>query len=265
MNTNTYALGKSEMKNRIDNLSQRKLARVAGLLYLIIIIAGIFAEFFVRQSLIVPGDALATANNIMASEGLFRLGIAADLIMIIADVALALVLYVLFRPVSNALSLLAAFFRLAQAVVLGLNLLNLFFVLQLLSGADYLAVLGADQLPAFSMLFLDAHSIGYSLGLVFFGINLLILGYLVFKSGYFPKILGILLLAASLGYLLDSFAKVLLPNYASYAPIFDLAVFTPAFIAELSFTLWLLIKGVKVQQPDISISVDTTPAKELAV
>ncbi len=235
------------MTNRIDNTSQRKAARVAGVLYLTIIIAGIFAEFFVRQSLIVPGDAAATANNIMASEGLFRAGIAGDLIMIMCDVALALVFYVLLKPVSNALSLLAAFFRLGQAAILGINLLNLFFVLQLLSGADYLTVFGADQLDALVLLFLNGHSLGYSIGLVLFGLSLLVLGYLVFKSGYFPKILGVLLIVASLGYLIDSFASFLLPNYDDYEAIFALVVFLPAFIGELSMCLWLLIKGVKVQ------------------
>ena len=264
MNSSTYTLGEIEMNNHIDATSQRKLARVAGFLYLIIFVAGIFAEFFVRSSLIVPGDVTATANNIIASEGLFRMGIASDLIMIMSDVALALVFYVLLKPVSNALALLAAFFRLAQAAILGINLLNLFFVLQLLSGADYLTVFGPDQLHVFSMLFLDAHSIGYSIGLVFFGINLLVLGYLVFKSGYFPRILGILLIGASLGYLLDSFAKVLLPNYDDYEVIFALVVFAPAFIAELSICLWLLFKGVNVQQQESNISVNTTQAERIA-
>jgi hypothetical protein len=261
MNSNTYALGEIEMTNHTVDTSQRKLARVAGFLYLVIIVAGIFAEFFVRQSLIVPGDATATASNIIAFEGLFRLGIVSDLVMIMSDVALALVFYVLFKPVSNALALLAAFFRLAQATILGINLLNLFFVLQLLSGANYLTVFGPDQLDAFSMLFLDAHSIGYSIGLVFFGINLLVLGYLVFKSGYFPRILGILLIGASLGYLIDTFAKVLLPNYGDYEGIFTLVVFAPAFIAELSLCIWLLVKGVNVQRRDNSISLNTTQAE----
>ena len=229
----------------------KKTARIAGILYLIIIIAGIFAEFFVRQSLIVPGDATATANNIMASEGLFRLGIAGDLIMIMCDVALALIFYVLLKPVSKALSLLAAFFRLGQAAILGLNLLNLFFVLQLLSGADYLTVFGADQLYALVLLFLTGHSIGYSIGLVLFGLSLFVLGYLVFKSGYFPKILGVLLIVAALGYLIDSFASFLLPNYDDYEAMFALVVFLPAFVGELSMCLWLLIKGVKVEQTQL--------------
>jgi len=232
----------------------KKTARVAGVLYLIIIIAGIFAEFFVRQSLIVPGDATATASNIMASEGLFRVGIAGDLIMIMCDVALAVIFYVLLRPVSNSLALLAAFFRLAQATILGINLLNLFFVLQLLSGAGYLTVFGADQLPALILLFLNAHSIGYSIGLVFFGLSLFVLGYLVFKSGYFPRILGVFLLVAASGYLIDSFASFLLPTYEAYEATFALVVFLPAFIGELSMCLWLLLKGVKVQRTQLQPS-----------
>ena len=236
------------MTNSITDISQQKAARVAGFLYLVIIIAGIFAEFIVRSSLILPGDATATANNIMASEGLFRVGIASDLIMIMCDVALALFFYVLFKPVSNALALLAAFFRLAQAATLGVNLLNLFFVLRLQSGADYLTAFSEDQLHALMLPFLDAHSIGYSIGLVFFGLSVFVLGYLVFKSGYFPRILGVLLIFASLGYLIDSFANFLLPNYSEYKDIFMVVVVVPGAIGELSLTFWLLFKGAKIQQ-----------------
>jgi hypothetical protein len=246
MSTNTIALGKSDQKRHSFATSQQKLARIAGLLYLVIIVSGIFGFFFVRQSLIVPGDAVATAANITASEGLFRISIGADLIMIVADIALALVFYLLFKPVSNGLSLMAAFFRLAQAAVLGVNLLNLFFALQLLSGANYLAVLGPEQVQAMSMLFLDAYDTGYAIGLLFFGVNLFILGYLVFKSGYLPKVFGILLLAAAVGYVIDTFARTLMLDYASYQPIFDMVVFAPAAIAELAMALWLLIKGVKI-------------------
>ena len=264
MNSNTIAIGNTKVKNRIDTISPRKLARIAGLLYLIIIVSGIFAEFFVRQSLIVPGDAGATASNIMNSQILFRTGIVADLLMIIADIALALVFYILFKPVSNALSLLAAFFRLAQAVVLGINLLNLVFALQLFAGTSYLSAIGPVQLQALGMAFLEVHGIGYTIGLTFFGINLLVLGYLVLKSSYFPRILGALLVVASLGYLIDSFAKVLLPNYAAYQEIFDMVVFAPAIVAELAFCLWLLVKGVNAPQQDISISLHTTQAEGTA-
>ena len=117
-------------------------------------------------------------------------------------------------------------------------------------GAGYLAVFGTDQLQALVLLFLKGHSLGYSIGLVFFGLSLFVLGYLVFKSGYFPRILGVLLIVASSGYLIDSFAGFLWPAYDDYAAIFALVVFLPAFIGELAMCLWLLVKGVKVQQWD---------------
>lgn len=254
MSTHIIALGKSDQKSHSFAASQQRLARIAGVLYLIIIVSGIFGFFFVRQSLIVPGDAAATAANITASEGLFRISIGADLIMIVADIALALVFYLLFKPVNNGLSLMAAFFRLAQAAVLGVNLLNLFFALQLISGANYTAVLGPDQAQAMSMLFLEAYDTGYAIGLLFFGVNLFILGYLVLKSGYLPKVLGILLLAAAVGYVIDTFARTLMLDYGSYQPLFDLLVFTPATIAEVAMALWLLIKGVNIPQQEAGIS-----------
>ncbi len=247
MNTNIASLRESQAGNCTVDTSLNRAARIAGMLYLVIIIAGMFAEFFVRSSLIVPGDAATTASNIAASESLFRSGIASDMVMILADVAIGLIFYVLLRPVSQALALLAAFFRLAQAATLGLNLLNLFFGLQLITGVDYLTAFSVEQQHGLGMLFLSAHGVGYRLALVFFGLSLLVLGYLVVRSGYIPKIFGILLVVAAVGYLVDSFAYFLLTNYASYQEIFDMVVVMPAFIAELAFGLWLLVRGVRVQ------------------
>lgn len=241
-----------------------KTARIAGVLYLTIILSGIYAQFFVRGSLIDPGNAAATANNIVASESLFRVGIAADLIMILCDVALAAIFYVLLKPVDNGLALLAAFFRLVQAAILGMNLLNLFLALQLVDVAEQLSVFGADQLYAQAMLYLDAHSTGYSLALVFFGIQCLVLGYLIFISGYIPKILGGLLIFAGLGYLIDSFASFLLPSYGDYAEIFALVVFVPALIGELALALWLMWKGVTVKDRDKRAAVQTAQAEGMA-
>jgi hypothetical protein len=239
-------IGETDVEKVVDT-TQRQVARVAGVLYLVIIIAGIWAFFFVRSSLIVPGDAAATANKVIASEGLFRASIAADLIMIMSDVALALAFYVLLKPVNRSLSLLAAFFRLAQAANLGINVLNLFFGLQLLHGAGNVVAFSAEQLNALALIFFNAHGVGYTISLVFFGFGILVLGYLIFKSGYLPQILGILLIIAALGYLVDGFANVLLINYADYADLLGTIVFGPALIAELAVALWLTIKGVKIQ------------------
>jgi hypothetical protein len=225
--------------------TSKKISRITGALYLIIIFSGMFAEFFVRANLIVPGDAFATSSNIIASESLFRFNIFADLIMVLCDIGLAILFYFLLKPVSKPLALLASFFRLAQATALGVNLSNMFFVLQLISGANYLSVFGPDQLQAFVMMFLDSHSTGYTLALVFFGFNLIILGILMYKSGYFPKTLGIMIIFAASAYLLDAFAKILLSDYSSYVEILTIVVLVPAFIGELSLCLWLLFKGVE--------------------
>lgn len=261
MNTNSYFQEKTAMTGEAAETALRRIARIAGVLYLIIIVAGIFAEFAVRSSLKVPGDATTTANNIMAAQGLFRLGIMSDLMMIMSDVAIGLAFYILLKPVSNALALLAAFFRLAQATILGINLLNLFFVTQLLGGADYLSVLGTEQVNAQALLFLDAHSAGYSIGLVFFGFSILILSTLIYRSGYFPRVLGILLFISAIGYLVDSSASLLLPNYADYADLFGMIV-SFAFIAEPALALWLLIKGIR--SPSRSSIAKPAQAKGLA-
>jgi hypothetical protein len=229
--------------------ADNKTARIAGLLYLAIIGAGIFAHFIVRASLLVVGDAAATAQNVLAARSFFQWGIAGDLVMIVCDIAVALLLYVLMKPVNGPLSLLAAFFRLIQAAILGVNLLNLFAVLQLLSGAAYLTALSTEQVYAQAFFHLQAFNTGYALGLVFFGLNCLIFGYLVFRSGYLPRVLGALLIFAGAGYLTDSLASFFLPTYANYADVFAVVVFLPAIIGELSLCLWLLVKGVGGETP----------------
>jgi hypothetical protein len=241
----------------------RQTARLAGVLYLVIIIAGIFAEFIIRQSLLVPGDAAQTAANIAADAGLFRVSIAADFIMILADVATGILFYVLLRPVNRTLALLAAFFRLAQSTVLGANLLNLLLVLELTGGADYLGTLGAEQTDALALFFMEAHATGYTLALIFFGVYLFLIGYLVMKAGYMPRVLGILLAVAAAGYLTDSFANILLSNYDDYADLFGIIVFAPALLAEGAMALYLLLRGVKSEQAVPAIKLHTAPAEAI--
>ncbi len=235
----------SAMNSTADMGQLKRTGRLAGGFYLLLFVAGIVAEFAIRSQLIVPGDPTATAAEIAAAEGLFRWGIAADLIMIISDIALALLFYELLKPVSRLLALGAALFRLAQATALGINLLNLFIGLSFVTGAEGLSALAEPTAQTLGLLFLEAHGIGYSLALVFFGVALAILGYLIIKAPYMPSILGYLILIAAAGYLTDSFAKVILVDYGRHADIFDMAVFTPAFVAELALSLWLLIRGVR--------------------
>ena len=225
--------------------SIQKTARFAGLLYLLLAVFGGFSFFYVRTTIIVPGDATATASNLMTSEWLFRMGIVSDALVFLIEILLISILYRLLKPVSKTLSLAAAFARLAMVGMQGMNLLNYFFVLLLLSGASYLTVFEPEQLNALVLLFLNAYEYVALIWGTFFGLHTLLLGYLVYKSGYLPRILGILLVFASFGYLIDSFGNFLLPQYDElYASI----VVVLALLGELSLTFWLLIKGVNVEQ-----------------
>ena len=225
------------------NGSRATYARMAGLGYLVIIATGIYAEFFVRSSLIVPGDPTVTAENIAASELLFRTGLAAEFVMLTADVFLALALYVVFREVSRNLALLAGFFRLSHGSIVGLNLIFTYIPLLLVGRVGYEGAFTADQLDALTLLSLDAHGFGYTIGLVFFAIHCLVLGVLVLRSQDVPRVLGYLLMVAGAGYLVDSFGQTLLTDYSDYETLFTGVVFVPAFIGELSFALWLVVKG----------------------
>ncbi|MGB5893511.1 MAG: DUF4386 domain-containing protein [Ignavibacteriaceae bacterium] len=227
----------------IADLSQRKAAIVAGFGLLIMTIFYVFADFFVFQNLIVPGDATATANNIMASEMIFRIGICCILIVLICDVVVAWALYVFLKQVNKSLSLLTAWLRLVYAAILGIALLNLVIVLILLSGANYLAVFEADQLHAQVLLFINAFYDVWAVGLIVFGFHLVALGYLAFKSDYILRILGVLLMAAGLGYLIDYFGKFLFPN-------FDAAISMVVGWGELIFMFWLLFRGGKIPSMD---------------
>lgn len=240
----TSSLGRSAESSLVS-------ARVAGILYLIVIAFGIFAEVVVRSRLIVPGDPGATAAHILESESLFRLGFAADLVVFLSDVALAVVLYVLFRPVSKPLSLLAAAFRLTQTAIIGLNLLNMYGALLILKEADYLGQFSAGQSEALALLYLDTHKYGYTLGLTFFGVSTLIIGYLAWRSRLVPKALGALLALAGLGYIVDSGAFFLVPGYdGSISPI----LLAPAIVGELWFALWLPLRGRRLQENAQQIS-----------
>jgi len=221
----------------------QRTARLVGLLILIMAVFAPFSMIYVPSTLIVPGDAATTAQNIMASEGLFRLGIASDAVVVLLELVIVVLLYVLLKPVSKILSLVAAFSRLAMTVIQGVNLLTHFVVLLLLSGAGYLTVFAPDQLHALGLLFLNAHADMVLIWGLFFALHLLVLGYLVYKSGYIPRIVGVLLMIASLCYLTQSFGNILLPQYEG--------IFTSVGLlstVEIALPLWLLIKGVNVER-----------------
>lgn len=241
--------------------SEKKTARIAGIFYLIIFFANIFVFFFVSGTLSVPGDAAATAGNIMASESLYRAGIVSYLIVFLSEIITTILLYQLLKPVSRSLAMMFMVTRLMQAAVHSVNLLNFVFPLLLLNGAGYLSAFSPDQLNASSLLFLDAHYYGVLISEAFFSVSLFLLGYLVYKSDLFPGILGILLAIAGGFYVLDSFGIFLMPQHEAF--IANVMVL-PVIISELSFTLWLLIKGVRTPHQDDTVALQTTEANRAA-
>jgi Domain of unknown function (DUF4386) len=244
----TYKLGKIDIENQRSDTSQRQAAMIAGLGLLIMAIIAFFANFSVIQGLVVPEDAAKTVSNIMANQMLFRLGIAGFVVVLICDVLVAWALYVFLKPVNQSLSMLAATFRLVYTAIFAAALFNLANAFQLVSGASYLNTFTAAQLQAQVMMSLESFQYAWQIGLVFFGFHLLVLGYVVVKSSYVPKVLGVLLVIAGFAYPLDSFAHFLLANYADYKTFFLIIVAVPGILGELSLCFWLLIKGGKVQQ-----------------
>ena len=232
----------------IEDAPQR-YARICGLLYLINIACGLFGEVFVRARLLVSGDAMATAHNIMASESLFRLGIAGDLVMHITDLPTTLIFYFLLRPISRDLSLLAALFSMVQTAVLVANKLNLITALLLLGGSKYLTAFSGAQLQALARLSLSLHEYGFAVGLIFFGVSCLIVGYLMFRSAYFPRSIGMLQALAGTCYLVNSFILILLPSLADRVS----AILLLSFLGELATCVWLLVRGVRLSKWEVVV------------
>lgn len=234
------------MSHRTIKISPLVYARIGGVLYLINIACGLFGVV-TRSHLVVAGDALATAHRIMGSELLFRCGIAGDLIMHITDVPMTVIFYVLLKPVSKELSLLAALFGMLQTAILCANKLNLISVLLLLGGNRYLKTLDPNQLQALASLSLDLHESGFGVGLIFFGVSCLVTGYLMFQSGYFPRILGLLQAMSGVCYLINSFGQLLFPALTD--KVFRIIVM-PAFIGEFGTCLWLIVRGLDIAKWD---------------
>lgn len=225
--------------------SPKTLSRIGGVLYLIIIVIGLFGEAFVRSRIIVSGDATATAANIRSLESLWRFGIAAEFILLISAVALTLIFFALLRPVSRDLALLAVFFNLVSIAVEAVAALNLVAALFPIGNAGYLTAFEPEQLYAMVTLSVKAHSHGFGMALIFFGCECVVLGYLIFRSGYLPRAIGVLMQIAGLCYLTNSFALLLAPAFANR--IFP-AILMPALVGEGSLCLWLLVKGVNVEK-----------------
>jgi len=225
-----------------DEASPQVYARLAGWLYLFIIVAGIFVELFVRDAPVVSGDPDATARNILASAPLYRFGIAIELVWLTFAIAITAILYVLLKPVDKLLALLASFLNLVSISVEAVSCVILLAVMILVGDASYLKPFEPAQLHALAYVGLKVFDNGFGVTLVFFGCCLLTYGWLIVRSGFLPKTIGVLLAVAGVAYLVNSFTLFLAPALASN--IFPVLVL--AFIGETSFCLWLIVKGVDV-------------------
>lgn len=224
----------------MTNDSVARYARAAGILLLVSLVAGGFGELYVPAKLIVSADASATAANIGASVSLFRLGFAGYLVEALCDVTLTLIFYVLLRPVSNNLALLAAFFGLVGTVVFCVAELFYFTATLVLGGADYLKTFTPAQLNTLALLSLKVYSVAGGILMAFGGVGGIITGYLIYRSGYLPRFMGVLFALGGLGFVIRNFALVLAPAYA-----LDWLLL-PTNLAALVLALWLLIRGINL-------------------
>jgi len=227
-----------------------KAARVAGAVYLSMAVTAPFSLIYIPRALIVQGNATATANNILAHETLFRLGIVADLITAVIFILLGMALYRLLSGVNKTHASLMVVLVLVSATIGFMNVLNNIAALTLFRGADFLAVFDKPQRDAVAMLFLGLHGQGLVINEIFWGLWLFPFGVLVMRSGFLPRILGVLLIVNCFAYLAASLTSLLLPDYASVVS----RAILPALTGELWIALWLLIKGAKVSVPCTTIS-----------
>jgi hypothetical protein len=226
-----------------DRPPVRAYARVAGVLYLIIIVIGLLSEALIRGRLIVGGDPDATARNILNAQFLWRLGIAGEDVLLVCAIALTLLWYVLLRPVDKRLTQLAIAFAFVSLAVESVGALHLHAVLTPLLGGTYLTAVDPALLHVMAYQSVIAHAHAFGLALIFFGVECLVIGHLIRRSGFFPRAVGMLMQLAGLCYLVNSFSMILAPSLQDMLFPF---VLLPSLIGESTFCLWLLIKGVDV-------------------
>lgn len=218
-------------------------ARIAGALFIVSLVAGGFGEFYVPNMLIVAGNATATSHNIATSQSLLRLGFTAYLFEAICDIVLSLIMYVLLKPVQKDLALLAAFFGLVStAVFAGGELFYFGGAILIQGGGDYLKTFSPAQLDSLTLLSIKFYGYCSGIFMCLYGIAVALRGYLIYRSTFLPRIIGVLVMIAGLGFIAKNFTLVLTPAYSS-----DLFVL-PMMIGALALTAWLLARGVDVEK-----------------
>jgi len=230
-----------ETMKTINYLISVKSVRFTGMLYLLVIICAGFSQGYVRGTLIIPGEAVATANNIIQNKGLFQLGLTTDLTAFLLDAVIAVMLYQIFKPFNKTLAMVSSAFRLIAHPAIGsLNLLNHYMALKVLESDSLSNSFSTTQVQDMGAYFMEAHHYGYLIAGAFFGVHCLLLAILIYKSNVFPKVFGGLFLGAGAGYLIETFGNFNFPGYEGYTA---LIVGIAAALAEVGLTLYMLLKG----------------------
>jgi hypothetical protein len=221
--------------------SLKTISRITGVGYLLIFVSGFFANFYVLETLVVDNDATTTVENLLNNSRQFHGGLAAFTVMVLIDLLLAFPLYKLLAPVDVRQSTIGAWLRVINALLFGVALVSLFKVSLVLDGAGNNASAIANSIENDVMVLFERFNYIWVIGLVFFGFHLLVLGRLVYRSGYMPKLIGVFLVIAGIGYLIDSSAQLFMGEYDRYKDVFEMIVVIPGIVGELSLTVWLLV------------------------
>ena len=231
------------MKTGTLETSPQLYARIAGALYLAVIALGIFAEGYVINHLVVSGDTATSAQNILASATLWNLSAFANMMLVLCVVPLSWLLYLLLRPANRNLIVLAVFFNLLSLAIEIISKLFQLLVKPILTSTSMAKAFEPTQLHALANFALRSHDIAFNIALILFGATCVIYGYLIFTSGYLPKFVGVLMQIAGVCYLIACFSALFAPSVANRIYPF---ILLPSLVGELSFCLWLLVKGVNL-------------------
>ncbi len=239
------------MNNSIVNNNPKNYGRIAGVLYLLIALIGGFSIGYMPGKIVMPTDAHQTFQNLHDYAFLFRVGITGDVFVIIFEMVLTILIYQLFKKISPTSIKIATYSRIAMAIIMGINLLNYMIPMLILNQSGYLDAFTPSQLESFTLLFLNVHKFGELTWQLFFALHLVGLGYTVYKANFTPKYLGVLLIIGSLGYGGDVYVQLMGIDSAWVSILFS-CLLALAVIGELWFAFWLLIKGLSVEQGQVS-------------
>ena len=226
-------------------IEARRVARLAGFFYLVIFVLAIYANMFAIGGLVVKGDPASTMANVIENLGTFRLGAAAFIIVLIADVVISWALYEVLKPAGARLSLLTAMFRLIYTAMFAAVALSFVEILEILEAGPALSQTDAQ---AGVYMALRSYTAGFAVSLIFFAVHLVLLGVLLIRARYLPTLIGVLIILAGAGYAIDGFGTLLFETYGSLANVITMIVIVPALIGEGGLCLWLLLRGLNVKK-----------------